>query len=170
MSANQLSTKKIIGIDISSGMLEMGKKKVLKCGLQNHIQLELGDSEALQFEDNRFDAVTVSFGVRNFQQLEKGLAEILRVLKPEGQLMILEFSRPTLPVIKQCYNFYMNIVTPGIGGLFSKSKNAYQYLNESVQQFPEGKTLTEVMEKVGFKKTYYKRLTFGICTIYIGEK
>ncbi|MFN5325955.1 MAG: bifunctional demethylmenaquinone methyltransferase/2-methoxy-6-polyprenyl-1,4-benzoquinol methylase UbiE [Bacteroidota bacterium] len=170
MSANQLSTKEIIGIDISSGMLEMGKKKVLKRGLQNHIQLELGDSEALQFEDNRFDAVTVSFGVRNFQQLEKGLTEILRVLKPEGQLMILEFSRPTLPVIKQCYNFYMNIVTPGIGGLFSKSKNAYQYLNESVQQFPEGKTLTEVMEKVGFKKTFYKRLTFGICTIYIGEK
>jgi demethylmenaquinone methyltransferase/2-methoxy-6-polyprenyl-1,4-benzoquinol methylase len=84
--------------------------------------------------------------------------------------MILEFSRPTLPVIKQCYNFYMNIVTPGIGGLFSKSKNAYQYLNESVQQFPEGKNLTEVMEKVGFKKTFYKRLTFGICTIYIGEK
>ncbi|MEY3151885.1 MAG: bifunctional demethylmenaquinone methyltransferase/2-methoxy-6-polyprenyl-1,4-benzoquinol methylase UbiE [Bacteroidota bacterium] len=170
MSAKLLSPKEIIGIDISSGMLEIGREKVAKLGLQNCIQLQLGDSEALQQEDNRFDAVTVSFGVRNFQHLEKGLSEILRVLKPEGQLMILEFSKPTMPVIKEFYNVYMNTITPGIGGMFSKSKKAYQYLNESVQQFPEGKNLLQVMEKIGFKKTFYKRLTFGICTIYIGEK
>lgn len=170
MSAKLLSPQRIIGIDISSGMLEIGKKKVSKLGLQDCIQLEMGDSEALPFDDHVFDAVTVSFGVRNFQQLEKGLSEILRVLKPKGQLMILEFSRPTLPIIKQCYHLYMNFITPGIGGLFSKSKKAYQYLNDSVQQFPEGNDLLAVMGQVGFKQTFYKRLTFGICTIYIGEK
>ena len=170
MSAKLLSPQQIIGIDISSGMLDIGKKKISKLGLQDCIQLQLGDSEALQFNDHTFDAVTVSFGVRNFQQLEKGLSEILRVLKPKGQLMILEFSRPTLPIIKQCYQLYMNFITPGVGGLFSKSKKAYQYLNDSVRQFPEGKDLMAVMEKVGYKETFYKRLTFGICTIYIGEK
>jgi demethylmenaquinone methyltransferase/2-methoxy-6-polyprenyl-1,4-benzoquinol methylase len=170
MSAKLLSPQQIIGIDISSGMLDIGKKKISKLGLQDCIQLQLGDSEALQFNDHTFDAVTVSFGVRNFQQLEKGLSEILRVLKPKGQLMILEFSRPTLPVIKQCYQLYMNFITPGVGGLFSKNKKAYQYLNDSVRQFPEGKDLVAVMEIVGYKQTLYKRLTFGICTIYIGEK
>jgi demethylmenaquinone methyltransferase/2-methoxy-6-polyprenyl-1,4-benzoquinol methylase len=170
MSAKLLSPQQIIGIDISSGMLDIGKKKISKLGLQDCIQLQLGDSEALQFNDHTFDAVTVSFGVRNFQQLEKGLSEILRVLKPKGQLMILEFSRPTLPIIKQCYQLYMNFITPGVGGLFSKNKKAYQYLNDSVRQFPEGKDLVAVMEIVGYKQTLYKRLTFGICTIYIGEK
>ena len=170
MSAQMLSPKEIIGIDISEGMLEIGRKKVENLGLQACIQLQTGDSEQLNFQDHRFDAVTVSFGVRNFQQLEKGLSEILRVLKPGGTLIILEFSRPSAPVIKQFYTLYMNIITPKIGGLFSKSKKAYQYLNDSVQQFPEGKELVKVMDQVGFSQTSFKRLSFGICTIYIGKK
>jgi len=120
--------------------------------------------------DDRFDAVTVSFGVRNFQNLEKGLQEILRVLRPGGKLVVLEFSRPSLPGIQQFYNLYMNIVTPGLGRIFSRSKNAYQYLNDSVQKFPEGKDFTDIMNKTGFKNISFQRLSFGICTIYIGEK
>ena len=170
MSAKILSPKQIIGIDISEGMLEIGKKKVQALHLHNSIQLQKGDSEQLEFNNEYFDAVTVSFGVRNFQQLEKGLTEILRVLKPGGKMMVLEFSRPTMPLIKLFYNFYMNFITPFIGGFFSKSKKAYQYLNDSVQQFPEGNNFTTVMSKVGFKHSFFKRLSFGICTIYIGEK
>ncbi len=170
MSAQMLSPKEIIGIDIAEGMLEIGRKKIETLGLQPCIQLQTGDSEQLNFQDHRFDAVTVSFGVRNFQHLEKGLSEILRVLKPGGTLIILEFSRPSAPVIKQFYTLYMNIITPKIGGLFSKSKKAYQYLNDSVQQFPEGKELVKVMDRVGFSQTSFKRLSFGICTIYIGKK
>ena len=170
MSAKTLAPKEIIGIDISEGMLAFGKKKVEQLGLNDCIHLQTGDCEALDFQHDRFDAVTVSFGVRNFQQLEKGLSEILRVLKPEGKLLILEFSKPTAPIIKQFYQLYMDVITPSIGGLFSKSKKAYQYLNDSVQQFPEGKDLVHVMKKVGFTQTIFKRLSFGICTIYIGKK
>jgi hypothetical protein len=114
--------------------------------------------------------VTVSFGVRNFQNLEKGIGEIFRVLKKNGTLVVLEFSKPKLPLVKQFYNLYMNVVTPGMGGLFSKNRNAYQYLNESVQKFPEGKAFTSVLENAGFQKTNIKTLSFGICTIYTGEK
>lgn len=170
MAASILKPKKIIGIDISEGMLEIGKLKVAQRGLSECIRLQSGDSEELDFEHNYFDVAMVSFGVRNFQQLEKGLSEMLRVLKPSGKLMILEFSRPTAPIIKQCYQLYMHVITPRVGGLFSKSKKAYQYLNDSVQKFPEGAELAGIMKNVGFQKTFYKRLSFGICTIYIGEK
>jgi demethylmenaquinone methyltransferase/2-methoxy-6-polyprenyl-1,4-benzoquinol methylase len=170
MASRLLNPEKIIGIDISEGMLEIGRKKIQAGGLQNQISLQIGDSEQIPMEDNSFDAVTVSFGVRNFQNLEKGLQEIIRVLRPGGKLMVLEFSRPSIPGIQQLYNLYMNIVTPGVGRIFSKSRNAYQYLNDSVQKFPEGKNFVDIMEKTGFHNTSFQRLSFGICTIYTGEK
>ncbi len=165
-----LNPKKIIGIDISEGMLNIGRNKIDDLKLSDKIELLTGDSEAIKFEDNYFDAVTVSFGVRNFQHLEKGLSEIKRVLKPGGKLMILEFSKPRMPLIKIVYSFYMKIFTPGIGKIFSKNKNAYSYLDESIKNFPEGKEFIEILDKTGFTKTYHKPLTFGICSIYCGKK
>ena len=170
LAASVLSPQQISGVDISEGMLNIGKKKIKALQLEQIIQLQYGDSEQLNFQDGTFDASTVAFGVRNFQHLEKGLSEILRVLKPGGKLMVLEFSKPSAPVIKEAYNLYMKFITPSVGSIFSKSKNAYQYLNDSVQQFPEGMDFIAVMERVGFKHTFYKRLSFGICTAYIGEK
>jgi demethylmenaquinone methyltransferase/2-methoxy-6-polyprenyl-1,4-benzoquinol methylase len=170
MASKILTPKKIVGIDISEGMLSFGRQKIATQGLSTIIELQSGDSEAIHFSDESFDAVTVSFGVRNFQNLEKGIGEIFRVLKKNGTLVVLEFSKPKLPLVKQFYNLYMNVVTPGMGGLFSKNRNAYQYLNESVQKFPEGKAFTAVLENAGFQKTNIKTLSFGICTIYTGEK
>ena len=165
-----LKTEKIIGIDISDGMLEVGQKKIMKLGLQNNIQLLKGDSETISFGDNTFDAVTVAFGVRNFENLEKGLQEILRVLRPGGKLVILEFSRPALPVIKPIYNFYLNVIAPKVGTILSKNKNAYQYLNDSVQKFPERKIFINILNQLGYRNTLYKTLSLGICSIYCGEK
>ena len=170
MASRLLSPQKITGIDISEGMLDLGRKKILQGGLQEQITLYTGDSESIPMDNEQFDAVTVSFGVRNFQNLEKGLQEILRVLRPGGKLVVLEFSRPSLPGVQQLYALYMNIVTPGVGRIFSKSRTAYQYLNDSVQKFPEGKDFIAIMEKSGFKNTSFQRLSLGICTIYIGEK
>jgi demethylmenaquinone methyltransferase/2-methoxy-6-polyprenyl-1,4-benzoquinol methylase len=170
MASKILSPEKVIGIDISQGMLDLGKKKVADQGLDKIIELQLGDSEAIQFKDNSFDAVTVSFGVRNFQHLEIGLSEIKRVLREGGKLVVLEFSRPSLPGIQQLYKLYMSLVAPGIGKLFSNNRDAYQYLNDSVQKFPEGKDFVQVLESVGFKNTSFKRLSLGICSIYIGTK
>jgi demethylmenaquinone methyltransferase/2-methoxy-6-polyprenyl-1,4-benzoquinol methylase len=170
LAAKILQPKNIIGIDISEGMLELGRIKIAEAGLKNIIELQTGDSEEIKFEDNTFDAVTVSFGVRNFQHLEKGLQEINRVLNPGGKLVVLEFSRPSLPGIQQIYNLYMSVVAPGMGKLFSKNGEAYQYLNNSVQKFPEGKDFIKILESVGFKNTSFKRLSLGICSIYIGEK
>ncbi len=165
-----LKPKKITGIDISEGMLEVGRKKIAKYGLRDRIELLNGDSEAIFFNDNSFDAVTVAFGVRNFENLEKGLAEIFRVLKPGGKLVVLEFSKPTLPLIKNMYNFYMKFITPKIGKLISKNNDAYQYLNNSVQQFPEKETFIHVLNQTGYRHSFYKTLSLGICTIYCGEK
>jgi demethylmenaquinone methyltransferase/2-methoxy-6-polyprenyl-1,4-benzoquinol methylase len=165
-----LKTEKITGIDISDGMLEIGKKKIIKLGLQNRIELLKGDSETISFEDNTFDAVTVAFGVRNFENLEKGLKEILRVLQPGGKLVILEFSRPALPVIKNIYNFYLNVIAPKVGTIISKNKNAYKYLNNSVQKFPERKDFINILNQLGYRNTLYKTLSLGICCIYCGDK
>jgi demethylmenaquinone methyltransferase/2-methoxy-6-polyprenyl-1,4-benzoquinol methylase len=170
MASKMLQPKKIVGIDISEGMLSFGRQKIATQQLSNIIELQSGDSEAIHFPNESFDAVTVSFGVRNFQNLEKGIGEIFRVLKKNGTLVVLEFSKPKLPLVKQFYALYMNVVTPGMGGLFSKNRNAYQYLNDSVQKFPEGKAFTSVLENAGFQKTNIKTLSFGICTIYTGEK
>ncbi len=169
-SYHLLKPEKITGIDISDGMLEIGRKKIEKLNLSKKIELLNGDSEAIFYEANSFDAVTVAFGVRNFEDLEKGLSEIYRVLKPGGKLIVLECSRPSLPVIKNLYSFYLNYVTPKVGKLISNNKDAYQYLNNSVQQFPEKKTFTHILNQLGYRHAFYKTLTLGICTIYCGEK
>ena len=170
LATSMLSPEKIIGIDISDGMLELGRKKIATLQLQHIIELQQGDSEAIQFNDDYFDAVTVSFGVRNFQHLEKGLNEIKRVLRKGGKIVILEFSRPSIPGIQQLYKIYMSVLAPGIGKLFSNTRGAYQYLNDSVQKFPEGKDFITVLHTIGFHNTSFKRLSLGICSIYIGEK
>jgi len=129
-----------------------------------------GDSETIIFDDNTFDAVTVAFGVRNFQHLEKGLSEIKRVLRPGGKLVVLEFSKPRTVLVKKLYQLYMNVVAPGMGKLFSKNRNAYKYLDESIKKFPEGQNFTTILDNLGYTNTYCKPLSFGICSIYCGEK
>lgn len=165
-----LKPEKITGIDISEGMLDLGRKKIEKLGLSEKIVLQKGDSEVIPFADNYFDAITVAFGVRNFQNLEKGLKEMYRVVKPGGKLVVLEFSKADAGILSALFNFYMNRVTPAIGKLFSKNKEAYQYLNDSVQAFPEGQTFLNIMHEAGFTQTHLKKLSFGICTIYCGSK
>jgi demethylmenaquinone methyltransferase/2-methoxy-6-polyprenyl-1,4-benzoquinol methylase len=165
-----LQPEKITGIDISNGMLDIGRKKIESLGLTGSIELLNGDCETINFADNTFDAVTVAFGVRNFEDLEKGLSEIKRVLKPGGKLIVLEFTKPKIIGIKQAYNLYMNWLTPAIGKLFSKNRNAYKYLNESIKKFPEGKNFTSILNNLGYRNTYCKPLTLGICSIYCGEK
>jgi demethylmenaquinone methyltransferase / 2-methoxy-6-polyprenyl-1,4-benzoquinol methylase len=165
-----LKPEKITGIDISEGMLEIGRKKIAKAGLKNSIELLQGDSESILFEDNSFDAVTVAFGVRNFENLEKGLSEIKRVLKPGGKLIVLECTKPSLPVIKQLYHFYMKTITPEIGKIIAKNNEAYQYLNDSVLQFPEKESFIHILKQSGYRSSFYKTLTLGICTIYCAEK
>jgi demethylmenaquinone methyltransferase/2-methoxy-6-polyprenyl-1,4-benzoquinol methylase len=170
MAARILKPAKIVGIDISTGMLDLGRKKLLKEGLEGQIELQTGDSEAINFPDASFDAVTVAFGVRNFAHLETGLAEIYRVLKPGGKLVVLEFSKPKIIGIQQLYNLYMGIVAPGVGSIFSKNRDAYQYLHDSVQKFPEGMVFTDILNTTGFKENTCKRLSLGICSIYTGIK
>jgi demethylmenaquinone methyltransferase/2-methoxy-6-polyprenyl-1,4-benzoquinol methylase len=169
MAAKMLSPDKIVGIDISEGMLEIGRKKITKLLLNNKIELLKGDSEAINTADNSFDAVTVAFGVRNFENLEKGLSEILRVLRPGGKLVVLEFSKP-VKSFRWFYNLYMNNLAPMFGRLFSKDKQAYQYLHSSVKAFPEGETFLHILQQVGFHETTLNRLSLGICTIYCGRK
>lgn len=170
IEALKLNPEKIEGVDISEGMLAVGKDKMKKKGFDKVINLQLGDSENLQFEDNNFDAVIVAFGVRNFENLEKGLSEMLRVLRPGGKVVILEFSKPTLFPFKQIYNFYFKFILPNIGRFISKDNSAYTYLPESVKEFPYGKHFLEILEKVGYNKTKCTPLTLGISSIYIGEK
>ncbi len=170
MAYELLKPNKITGIDISGKMLEIGREKVLKLGLEPYIDLQSGDSEAINFPDDTFDAVTVAFGVRNFEHLEQGLAEIKRVLKPSGKLVILEFSKPKIAGIAQLYNLYMEMVAPQVALMVSKNKQAYQYLNNSVQQFPEGKEFVDILNNVGFRNTSCKKLSLGICSIYCGIK
>jgi len=165
-----LHPAKITGIDISTGMLEIGQKKIEELGLTNSIELLSGDCETINFADNTFDAVTVAFGVRNFEDLEKGLSEIKRVLRPGGKLVVLECTKPKMIGVRQFYNIYMNWITPAIGKLFSKNRNAYKYLNESIKKFPEGKNFTSILNNLGYKNTTCKPLTLGICSIYCGEK
>ncbi len=170
MASALLKPNQIIGIDISDGMLEIGRQKVARLKLQNTIELLNGDSETINFENDSFDAVTVAFGVRNFQNLEKGISEIFRVLRPGGKLVVLEFSKPKLPLVKSFYNLYMKIVTPNMGKLFSKNRSAYQYLDESIRKFPEGNDFITILNNTGYINTQCKPLSLGICSIYCGEK
>ena len=169
-ATRQLSPEKVIGIDISNEMLEVGRQKIKRQELSGKIELQLGDSENIAFPSNTFDAVTVAFGVRNFENMEKGLLEMLRVMRPGGKVAILEFSRPTLFPFKQLYNFYFKNFLPVIGRLTSKDPKAYSYLYESVQAFPDGKNFVIVLEKLGYQSATYKPLTLGICTLYLAEK
>ncbi len=166
----QLSPKSIIGMDISSQMVSYGNKKLKKKALDDIIKLEVGDSEQMRYDDNHFDAVTVAFGVRNFGDLNKGLAEMHRVLRPGGKTVILEFSRPRIFPFKQLFNFYFKHVLPRIGNKTSKDDNAYDYLYESVQVFPDYEKFANILEQQGFRSVTWKPLTLGICTIYSGIK
>ncbi len=170
MIVDLLKPQKVIGIDISKQMLEFGESKISAKGHNSQIFLELGDAEDLRFEDNSFDAITVAFGVRNFEDLDLGLREMYRVLKPQGRLVVLEFSKPTLFPFKQIYNFYFRYILPLIGRLTSKDTRAYSYLYESVQAFPDGILFLDHLKAQGFVNNKYESLTLGICTIYIGNK
>ncbi|MFD0843293.1 bifunctional demethylmenaquinone methyltransferase/2-methoxy-6-polyprenyl-1,4-benzoquinol methylase UbiE [Flaviramulus multivorans] len=166
----ETSAKKIVGLDISSGMLEIGKQKIKKKGLDSRIEMILGDSENMPFDDNSFDAVTVAFGVRNFETLENGLKEIYRVLKPNGTFVILETSVPTKTVYKHGYNFYTKNILPLIGKVFSKDRSAYKYLCESASVFPYGEALNNILRKIGFINVEDFPQTFGVATIYKSSK
>jgi demethylmenaquinone methyltransferase/2-methoxy-6-polyprenyl-1,4-benzoquinol methylase len=165
-----LHPDKVIGVDISEGMLTVAKRKIKERNLGHIFSVHLGDSEGLNFDDHTFDAITVAFGVRNYQNLEKGLSDMLRVLKPQGKIVILEFSKPKAFPVKQGYSFYFKYVTPFFGRLFSKDKQAYTYLPESVAAFPDGEDFIKLMDKVGYKNTKHRPLTFGISAIYTGIK
>ena len=170
IEALSLNPTKIIGIDISEGMLAVGKEKMKQKGVDHIIDLQLGDSENLSFDSNYFDAYTVGFGVRNFENLEKGLSEMLRVLKPNGRAVILEFSKPKAFPVKQLYHFYFNRILPGIGNLISKDNAAYTYLPESVNAFPEGDEFVQILNKLGYKNVQAIPLMFGISSIYTATK
>ncbi len=170
MTEKILKPTAIIGIDISDGMLDIGRKKIEAANVQSIISLYNGDSAAIKYDDNHFDAVTVAFGVRNFEYLEKGLSEILRVLKPGGKLVVLEFSKPKNFLVKGFYNLYMKFISPNIGKLFSKNKSAYAYLDASIQKFPEGNNFVAILNNIGFKNIINKPLSLGICSIYCGTK
>lgn len=168
IQAYETSPDRIVGVDISEEMLKIGRQKIERLGLNEFISLQRGDAEALPFEDATFDAVLVAFGVRNFEDLRKGLTEIRRVLKRSGVLLVLEFSQPTLFPIKQAYNFYGKHILPRIGSKISKDEGAYTYLPESIKAFPHGKAFIEVMHDCGFKGGRDRKLTFGIASIYKG--
>jgi demethylmenaquinone methyltransferase/2-methoxy-6-polyprenyl-1,4-benzoquinol methylase len=165
-----LNPEKVTGVDISEGMVAVGKMKIKKRKLEDKIELLSGDSENLPFADNTFDAITVGFGVRNFENLKKGLSEMNRVLKPGGKVAVLEFSKPAKFPVKQLYRFYFKRITPLIGKIMSKDASAYSYLPESVQAFPDGEQFASILKEVGFKNPVIHSLTFGIATIYIAQK
>lgn len=170
ISLTETSATEIIGLDISDGMLEVGRKKIKSKSLDGVIKMVIGDSEDLPFEDNTFDAITVAFGVRNFMNLEKGLTEILRVLKPNGIFIILETSVPTKTPFKQGYKLYSTFILPTIGKLFSKDRSAYRYLSESASVFPFGEELNNILRQIGFINVKDQPQTFGVATIYTASK
>ncbi len=169
-AATKLNPEKVTGVDIAAEMLRYQEIKLEKRNLNNLIELRLGDGESLPFDDNSFDVVMVAFGVRNFENLQKGLAEMYRVLKKEGLIVILEFSKPVKFPVKQLYNFYFTRILPSIGRMMSRSSSAYTYLPNSVEYFPSGKKFTAYLQRTGFLQTTVKPLTLGIASIYTGKK
>ena len=165
-----LSPKSITGADLSEGMLEIARKKIKEHNLQKKIKFVCEDCHSLSFADNTFDAITVSFGVRNFEHLEKGYLEMYRVLKPGGTLMVIELSTPEYFPLKQLYRLYTFHIIPLMGKLFSKDSQAYTYLPRSIAAVPQGDEMLNIFRKAGFNKTFCKKLTFGICSIYVGKK
>jgi len=165
-----IDAEKIIGLDISPGMLEIGKQKVKKNNLDNRIEMQLGDSEALIFEDSSFDGVTIAFGVRNFENLDLGLQEIFRVLKPNGTIIVLETAVPKNTILKRFYSFYTQQIMPFIGKLFSKDRSAYQYLSDSAASFPCGENFNNILRKNGFIKVKDYPQTLGVSSIYFAKK
>lgn len=161
---------KVVGADISEGMMAIGRQKVLAKGLQEKISFQREDCTALSFAEGSFDAVMAAFGIRNFQDLEKGLSEMCRVLKPGGMLCVLELTTPVSFPMKQLFRIYSNTVLPLYGRLISKDTSAYSYLNKTIAAFPQGETMVTILNKVGFAKAEFHRLTFGICTLYIAYK
>ncbi|MFN5416632.1 MAG: bifunctional demethylmenaquinone methyltransferase/2-methoxy-6-polyprenyl-1,4-benzoquinol methylase UbiE [Flavobacteriia bacterium] len=166
----KLNPEEIVGMDISEGMLSMGREKMVKRKVDHIISMRLGDSENLPFEDNYFDALTVGFGVRNFENLEKGLAEMLRVVRPGGKLLILEFSKPKKFPVKQYYAFHSKYIIPFFGKRISKDEKAYAYLPESVAAFPEGQNFENILKSLGYKNVNSTLVSGGIATIYAGTK
>ena len=170
MACRQLNPEKVTGIDLSAEMLELGRKKVEKEGLTNKIELLKGDAETIFFPDNSFDAIVVAFGIRNFENLQNGLKEMLRVLKPGGKLVVLEFSKPRRSIFRSLYNLYMGIIAPELARWFSQNKKAYRYLNESSKAFPDRQLMIDILSNTGFTGAEFKLLSFGICCIYSGKK
>ena len=170
LAALKINPQEVVGIDISEGMLAVGKDKMIAKKVDNIISMQLADSENLPFKDNYFDGLTVGFGVRNFENLEKGLAEMLRVIRPGGKAIILEFSKPKKFPIKQVFGFYSKYFIPFFGKNISKDEKAYAYLPESVEAFPEGENFKAILTKVGYKNVISKLVSGGIATIYIGRK
>ena len=170
IEALKINPEKIIGVDISEGMLEVGRTKMKKRNIDDIIDMQYGDSENLSFEDNTFDAYTVAFGVRNFQNLKAGMTELNRVLKPGGRGVILEFSKPKKFPVKQYYKFHSKYIIPSIGKAVSKDKSAYEYLPESIAAFPEGQDFIDILTETGYKNCQMKAVAGGIATIYWGEK
>lgn len=170
MAARQYPSISVVGIDISEKMLDMGKQKIMRKKLSDRISLQLADSEQMPFADNTFDAVISAFGVRNFENLEKGLAEMFRVLKPHGKAVILEFSQPTAFPFRQLYRFYFTKILPHIGRTVSRNNRAYSYLPESVAVFPYGDDFLNLLNNAGFNQCVFYPQTYGIATIYVGTK
>lgn len=170
MACRMLQPVSVTGTDISEGMMEVGREKVMKEGLSEKISFSREDSASFSFADESFDAVTVAFGVRNFEDLDKCLSEMYRVLKKQGRMVILELSTPDKFPMKQLFSVYSKLVIPVAGKLFSKDKDAYEYLPQSISVFPQGEVMKEIITRAGFGEVKFRRLTFGICTLYLAVK
>ena len=170
LSAKELLPQRMIGIDISEGMMKIGQKKVEAEGLQHIVSFKKDDCTHLSFDDNSFDAVTAAFGIRNFQNLDQGLSEMYRVLRPNGHLSIVELTTPVSFPMKQLFKLYSHTMLPVYGKLISKDTSAYSYLTKTIEAFPQGEVMLGILRKAGFKNASFKRLTFGICTMYFATK